>query len=104
MALDEEAFIAHLPLLRRVFSALDRTERRRLIDAVLAPRRRRPARLLAGAAEIWPRHQARVIDLLNAGAADDETDERKRRWRWRSVAIRARAAPCPTATAGSRMR
>ena len=33
--LDEDAFIAHLPLLRRVFSNLDSMERRRLIEAVL---------------------------------------------------------------------
>ncbi|TIT37022.1 MAG: hypothetical protein E5W65_06975, partial [Mesorhizobium sp.] len=34
-SLDEEAFVAHLPLLRRVFSHLDSMERRRLIEAVL---------------------------------------------------------------------
>ncbi|WP_245520454.1 DUF5682 family protein, partial [Mesorhizobium sp. M4B.F.Ca.ET.200.01.1.1] len=44
-SLDEEAFVAHLPLLRRVFSHLDSMERRRLIEAVLGRARRLPAGL-----------------------------------------------------------
>lgn len=69
-ALDEEAFIANLPLFRRVFSALDKAERRRLMDAVLG--RTTPGargyQLLPGAAAIWPAHEARVLALLQAGA------------------------------------
>ncbi|MBH5396882.1 hypothetical protein HZZ13_03620 [Bradyrhizobium sp. CNPSo 4010] len=71
MTLDEEAFTASLPLFRRVFSALDRTERRRLMDA-LSARSTGAAKgygLTAGANEIWPAHQARVLELLTSGAA-----------------------------------
>jgi hypothetical protein len=70
LALDGEIFTASLPLFRRVFSALDRSERRRLMDALF----RRSAgavkgyRLIPGAAEIWPEHERCVIEILNAGA------------------------------------
>ena len=38
-------------------------------------------RLIPGAAEIWPEHQARVIEILKARSrAMSETDERNRRW------------------------
>jgi hypothetical protein len=71
MALDEEAFTANLPLFRRVFSALDRTERRRLMDALFARNSggAKGYRLVADAAAIWPAHQVRVIELLTSGAA-----------------------------------
>jgi hypothetical protein len=69
MELDEEAFTGNLPLFRRVFSALDRSERRRLMDALFGRSdRAKGYRLMTGAAEIWPQHQARVIELLKAGA------------------------------------
>ncbi len=70
ITLDEDAFIASLPLFRRVFSALDRTERRRLMDALFARSAGgdRGYRLIAGAGDIWPDHQARVLDLLTSGA------------------------------------
>ncbi|WP_353019705.1 DUF5682 family protein [Mesorhizobium sp. M0800] len=66
-SLDEDAFIAHLPLLRRVFSNLDSMERRRLIEAVLG----RAARLPAGVTptpdggEAWRRHLGLLGPLLN---------------------------------------
>ena len=68
---DDEAFTANLALVRRVFSALDPAERRRLMDALFERRGggAKGYRLIAGAAEIWPKHQARVIELLNSGAA-----------------------------------
>ncbi|MCK1360684.1 DUF5682 family protein [Bradyrhizobium sp. 199] len=71
MTLDEEAFTASLPLFRRVFSGLDRTERRRLMDALFARGTdgAKGYRLIADAGEIWPAHQARVLDLLRSGAA-----------------------------------
>jgi uncharacterized protein DUF5682 len=71
MALDQEAFTASLPLFRRVFSALDRTERRRLMDALFARSASgtKGYQLIAGASETWPKHQAHVIDLLTSGAA-----------------------------------
>lgn len=71
MSLDEDAFTANLPLFRRVFSALDRTERRRLIDAIFGRGSTSGAggyRLIDGAAAIWPAHEQRVIALLTAGA------------------------------------
>lgn len=65
-SLDEEAFVAHLPLLRRVFSNLDSMERRRLIEAVLGKRASLPAGLTpapdGGAA--WRRHLALLGKLL----------------------------------------
>jgi hypothetical protein len=69
MALEEEAFTSSLPLFRRVFSALDRSERRRLMDALFGRSGGATGyRLIAGAAELWPKHEARVIELLKSGA------------------------------------
>jgi hypothetical protein len=71
MALDEDAFTTNLPLFRRVFSALDRNERRRLMDAV-ARRESRVAKsyaLIPGTESLWPAHQARVLALLDAERA-----------------------------------
>ena len=64
-SLDEDSFVASLPLFRRVFSALDRSERRRLMDAALG-RIDTGARgyvSLPGAAALWPAHEARVLAL-----------------------------------------
>lgn len=70
MALDVEAFTANLPLFRRVFSVLDRTERRRLFDAVFGKSGggTKGYVLIPGAADIWPEHEARILALLHAGA------------------------------------
>lgn len=70
LSLEEESFTASLPLFRRVFSALDRTERRRLMDALFGRTGRSAGayRLVPGAAEFWPRHEARVLALLDQGA------------------------------------
>jgi hypothetical protein len=69
MTLEEEAFAGSLPLFRRVFSGLDRNERRHLMDALFSRGGdgARGYRLIAGAADLWPSHQARVIELLDAG-------------------------------------
>jgi hypothetical protein len=69
MTLDDESFTGNLPLFRRVFAALDRSERRRLMDALFDRRGggTKGYRLIPGAAELWPQHQARVIELLKAG-------------------------------------
>lgn len=68
-SLDEDAFIAHLPLLRRVFSHLDSMERRRLIEAVLGRVRRLPAGLTPtpDGGEAWRRHLERLGPLLMSG-------------------------------------
>jgi len=69
-SLEEEAFVANLPLFRRVFAALHRNERRRLMDAALgrsgAVARR--YRLLPGAAAMWPAHEARVLALMTGAS------------------------------------
>ena len=69
-SLDEDAFIAHLPLLRRVFSNLDSMERRRLIEAVLGRAARLPAGLTPApdGGEAWRRHLDRLGPLLATGA------------------------------------
>jgi hypothetical protein len=66
VALDPADFTEHLPLLRRVLSALDRMQRRRLIDAVLGrDSGGLPGRILAPDAETaWPRHFARLRGIL----------------------------------------
>jgi hypothetical protein len=71
MALEEEAFTANLPLFRRVFSALDRTERRRLMDAVSGHESDAAGSyaLMPGAQSLWPAHEARVLALLDTGAS-----------------------------------
>ena len=70
VTMDEAVFTFSLPLFRRVFAALDRSERRLLLDAVLFPggAGAKGYRLIPGAAELWPRHQARAIELLKMGA------------------------------------
>jgi len=69
LSLDAESFTANLPLFRRVFADLDNNERRQLMDAVLGRRGgRKGYRLMAGAGELWPLHQARVLELLSRGA------------------------------------
>ncbi len=70
LTLDDDAFTASLPLFRRVFSGLDRAERRRLFDAVFEKAAGAAAgyRLLGGAAALWPAHFARVTAILDGGA------------------------------------
>ncbi len=69
LSLDGDVFTENLPLFRRVFSALDRNERRRLMDALLGKRGTGIGgyRLIADADTLWPEHQARVMALLEAG-------------------------------------
>ena len=71
LSLEEEDFVTHLPLFRRVFSVLDRAERRRLMDALfgLAKSGQAGYRLVSGAGDIWPRHFDRLTGLLDAGAS-----------------------------------
>lgn len=71
-SLEEETFVTHLPLLRRVFSSLDGMERRRLIEAVLGRAGRLPATLVPApdGGEGWRRHLAALRPLL-AGASVD---------------------------------
>ncbi|KPF72281.1 hypothetical protein IP88_10200 [alpha proteobacterium AAP81b] len=70
MGLDEADFVTSLPLFRRVFAGLDRSERRRLLDAVGNRGGSGGAgyRLTDAAAAHWPAHFAHLVDLLNNGA------------------------------------
>ena len=72
LSLDPETFTQYLPLFRRVFSGLDRTERRRLLDAVLGRAvRALPGLAAAPDAEVaWQRHFARLTDILTREPAD----------------------------------
>jgi Family of unknown function (DUF5682) len=69
--LDEDDFVTHLPLFRRVFSALDKAERRRLMDALFGRAKggRAGYRLVADAEALWPHHFDRIATLLITGAA-----------------------------------
>ncbi|MGY3240171.1 MULTISPECIES: DUF5682 family protein [unclassified Bradyrhizobium] len=71
LALPEGGFTAGLPLFRRVFSALDRNERRRLMDVLFARGTggAKGYRLVPDAGAVWPLHEARVLALLKVGAA-----------------------------------
>lgn len=70
VSLEEEDFVTHLPLFRRVFSVLDKAERRRLMDALFGRAKSGQAgyRLVSGAESIWPHHLVRITELLEVGA------------------------------------
>lgn len=70
--LDDETFVAHLPLLRRVFSNLDSMERRRLIEAVLGRAGRLPATLVLApdGGEGWRRHLELLRPILTGTPAN----------------------------------
>ncbi|MGI9412265.1 MAG: DUF5682 family protein, partial [Hyphomicrobiales bacterium] len=73
LGLDAETFTQYLPLFRRVFSGLDRTERRRLLDAVLGRAVRALPGLAAapGADAAWQNHFARLTEILTREPADE---------------------------------
>ncbi|MEL6520834.1 MAG: DUF5682 family protein [Pseudomonadota bacterium] len=65
MGLEEEPFVEHLPLFRRVFSGMDAMERQRLMDAVLGQSSGETNITEApDAGEIWPDHLAQIARLL----------------------------------------
>lgn len=68
-ALDEEAFVANLPLFRRVFASLDRQERRRLLESVVRPSDPGTGfyELVAAPTE-WDAHCADLLNWLETGA------------------------------------
>jgi hypothetical protein len=67
--LEEDDFVAHLPLFRRIFSVLDHAQRRRLMDALFNRTKSGQAgyRLAEGATELWPRHFDRITALITGG-------------------------------------
>lgn len=69
-SLDEESFTATLPLFRRVFSAMDRTERKRLMDAIFDRRGGTPGYAAArGATAAWPALRTRIMDIMQGATA-----------------------------------
>jgi hypothetical protein len=71
IGLDDETFIATLPLLRRVLSSLDRMERQRLIEAALGRAARLPATLVPApdGGVGWRAHLTALTPILGDGAA-----------------------------------
>ncbi|MBL8834663.1 MAG: hypothetical protein JNL66_00385 [Alphaproteobacteria bacterium] len=76
-ALDADAFVLHLPLFRRTFADLDRTQRRRLLDAVsgAGPRGLPGFAPAPGADSLWPQHFARLAAILTAKPQERPDDE-----------------------------
>lgn len=70
--LDEEAFNDFLPLFRRVFSALDKSERTRLLGALFGRDSRGPAGLVAleNAEAHWQRHLDTLMNILEGRGRD----------------------------------
>lgn len=70
--IEEESFIAHLPLLRRVFSSLDGMERRRLVQAVLGGAGRLLAILVPApdGGECWRQHLTALVPWLVGAPAN----------------------------------
>lgn len=66
LSLDEEGFVAHLPLLRRVFSGMDKNECHELLGRLLG---RNAAQgefeLVENADEIWAPHAQILTRILN---------------------------------------
>lgn len=71
VGLDTALFQEQLPLFRRVFSALDRGERRRLLDRTVRPVADggQRVRVAAGRLATWPAHEARLLQILRAASA-----------------------------------
>ncbi len=66
LSLDEEGFVAHLPLLRRVFSCMDKNERHELLGRLLGHSAAQGAfELVENADEIWARHAQVLTRILN---------------------------------------
>jgi len=72
LSLTEESFIAHLPLFRRVFAALDASERRYLLEALIGKTRKQGEAHLAPVTELtplWEAHQDHIMAIMNRGQA-----------------------------------
>lgn len=71
MELDEEAFVESLPLFRRVFSNMDRMERRRLLDAALGHEAIEGGyQVVDDVEELWKTQLQRVATILSGGSCD----------------------------------
>jgi hypothetical protein len=71
--LDEADFIAHLPLLRRVFSRLDGMERKRLLAAVLGQGPALPAGFILApdGQDSWRTH----LEVLRASLVEEKGND-----------------------------
>jgi hypothetical protein len=66
MSLDETGFIESLPLFRRVFSSLDKMERKRLLSAALGKKSQNSGFVLIDQFEkSWPEQMQRILKILN---------------------------------------
>lgn len=71
MTLDDNTFTHHLPLLRRVLSSLDKTERTRLLDVLFERRGSGTGRVLSDHANtLWPDHFETLKAILTKGVRD----------------------------------
>lgn len=69
VSLDDQTFMENLPLFRRVLSALDQTEKRRLLDMLFARKRATSGRVLSQhAVDLWPKHFEDLKTVLLMGA------------------------------------
>jgi hypothetical protein len=69
ISLDDEIFIEYLPIFRRVLSELDKTEKKRLLDALFGRTAGGTGRVLAPHAEaFWPEHMTTLTQILTKGA------------------------------------
>lgn len=68
-SLEADIFVENLPLMRRVFSTLDQSERARLLDALFGRQSGGlPAlNLVAGIQPVWDRQFARISEILTKG-------------------------------------
>lgn len=70
-SLDSDIFTENLPLMRRVFSTLDQSERARLLDALFGRKSTGlpVLKLVGGAQPLWDRQLARISDILTKGSS-----------------------------------
>ncbi len=73
--MDEETFVEHLPLLRRVLSGLDTSERSRLLDQLLGRAEASFTSLVLSenASTQWPPQLEVITEILTAAASSDNT-------------------------------
>ena len=70
-SLDDDTFTEHLPLFRRVLSALDKTEKKRLLDALFDRGASGTRRVLSEHADaLWPDYFEALRAILTKGARD----------------------------------
>ncbi len=73
LSLDEEDYVGHLPLLRRVFSGMHRNERHELLERLLGRGAvQAQFELVENADEIWAAHLSVLTRILNKEPADVE--------------------------------